>query len=511
MPPKRLGETSEERSSKKNLEPRARGSFFKTKSFTHTQEYVQQKFLSNPGDLAAKMLQGLDVKGKYILEPSAGKGDLASYFSYQARVVHVIEIEPDLRAILRQKRNCKVVAEDFLTYRPAARYDYIIMNPPFDRGAEHLLHAWEIADGAEIVCLLNAETIRNPHTQEREILAEIIKQFGGTVEFVKDAFKNAERRTNVEVAIVRLKKPASSKSTFGFEALQAYSGNGNELDKETVRRHTDIANKNFIQNSVKSFDNMLEGLKQVFDGFAKLRYFAAGCGVGLSGSIYNQRDWEAELYQLICAGNKNAYNQACELLSRKAWEDIFLHKEYRKLLTSAVKKGFEAEQQERGTTAYTESNLNGFLEIILQGRGAAMQMAIDNSFDELCRYSPKNKLVEETWKTNSHYKVGKKVILPALHEFDGRFNFWNPQFSASTTLEDLDKALCFVTGKNYDKISSIIWSIQTNKDWQSGAEIDSEFFMIKVYKKGTMHLTFKDDTVWALFNQAAARGKNWIG
>lgn len=40
---------------------------------------------------------------------------------------------------------------------------------------------------------------------------------------------------------------------------------------------------------------------------------------------------------------------------------------------------------------------------------------------------------------------------------------------------------------------------------------ESTFFRIKFFKKGTVHLEFKDEHAWAEFNRRAAAGKNWIG
>jgi hypothetical protein len=39
--------------------------------------------------------------------------------------------------------------------------------------------------------------------------------------------------------------------------------------------------------------------------------------------------------------------------------------------------------------------------------------------------------------------------------------------------------------------------------------LESEFFKIRIHKKGTVHLTFKDMELLAAFNQAAAKGKGW--
>ncbi|MFH1320601.1 MAG: hypothetical protein ABII90_08110, partial [Bacteroidota bacterium] len=33
---------------------------------------------------------------------------------------------------------------------------------------------------------------------------------------------------------------------------------------------------------------------------------------------------------------------------------------------------------------------------------------------------------------------------------------------------------------------------------------------MKFWKKGTLHMTFKDEKVWEQFNIMAAKGKNWL-
>jgi hypothetical protein len=42
-------------------------------------------------------------------------------------------------------------------------------------------------------------------------------------------------------------------------------------------------------------------------------------------------------------------------------------------------------------------------------------------------------------------------------------------------------------------------------------QTESEFFHIKFWMKGTVHLTFKDKDLWARFNITAAKGKQWLG
>ena len=133
-------------------------------------------FYPTPSEVAEKMLAKVSkLYERSILEPSAGKGDLADaavgklecYYHTRCReLVHCIEIEPELQAAIRGK-GYPLVGTDFLTFWPDEKYDLILMNPPFANGDAHLLHAWEILDHGDIVCLLNEQTLLSPCTANR--------------------------------------------------------------------------------------------------------------------------------------------------------------------------------------------------------------------------------------------------------------------------------------------------------------------------------------------------------
>ena len=88
-----------------------------------------------------------DLARKTILEPSAGKGDILDYIQdnqspYIKSTLLCMEIEPELVSILQDK-DYKVIGSDFLNDPIYYNVDYIFMNPPFDKGATHLLRAWD--------------------------------------------------------------------------------------------------------------------------------------------------------------------------------------------------------------------------------------------------------------------------------------------------------------------------------------------------------------------------------
>lgn len=177
-------------------------------------------FFPTPSQLIEKMLNEYKTKPlpKNILEPSAGKGDIIDYINkiqnkrQQQSNIYAIEFVPELQQILKSKDNCKLLGNDFLKYNnnPKITFDLIIMNPPFDRGAEHTLHAWEMLNnGGKIIALLNKHTYCNPYNSHRLKLKTLIDQYG-TVENLGRCFtsKTSERPANVEVVMVTItKKP----------------------------------------------------------------------------------------------------------------------------------------------------------------------------------------------------------------------------------------------------------------------------------------------------------------
>ena len=88
-------------------------------------------------DIVEKMLIKLDkIKDiKYILEPSAGKGNLVKMIqnSYEHDLlcreifIDTIEINPQFKLILNNLK-VPVIHDDFLTFNTLKKYDAIIMN-----------------------------------------------------------------------------------------------------------------------------------------------------------------------------------------------------------------------------------------------------------------------------------------------------------------------------------------------------------------------------------------------
>lgn len=262
-------------------------------------------FYPTPDSLAFDMVFSLrEVKSgfttypKPILEPSAGDGALARQVHALAFNVHhdhktgevdyydkekarsaeldCIELSSDFRAVLK-KDGFRVVHDNFLTFRPTTKYAAIVMNPPFSAGAAHLLKALDVMqDGGKIRCLLNAETLRNPCTNERKELAAKLEELHATVKYIPDAFKNARRAARVEVALVSVDIPER----------EPVSRIRLDLKNETAERLKEnpefaaLVSSDPITAAIERYNAAAEGVRRIYEEYNGIKSLFSSAGAG---------------------------------------------------------------------------------------------------------------------------------------------------------------------------------------------------------------------------------------
>lgn len=119
-------------------------------------------FFPTPRAAIDVMLANADIRPDHkVLEPSAGKGDIADAIRRKVPGVdvRVCEVNYSLREILSAK-GYKYFGTDFLQCFPlTGGFDRIVMNPPYERGQDidHTLHAFKcLAPGGKLVALMSA-------------------------------------------------------------------------------------------------------------------------------------------------------------------------------------------------------------------------------------------------------------------------------------------------------------------------------------------------------------------
>lgn len=126
--------------------------------------FKDSDFYATPEPLGFKMAEWLDIKpGEKTLEPSAGVGSIAAYFTPLARNV-VIEPNTQLygKLMININRESSAIGHNnkFETHSPVNKYNGIAMNPPFGKGgalaAKHLKKAIRdhTKDGSRIIAIV---------------------------------------------------------------------------------------------------------------------------------------------------------------------------------------------------------------------------------------------------------------------------------------------------------------------------------------------------------------------
>jgi predicted RNA methylase len=493
-------------------------------------------FYPTPPEVAARMLERIDpahLRTRLILEPSAGKGDLADAIvarmsgdyeelgierpfmsrhdiSRYKDKVHCLEIEPDLIAALHGKQY-KVVGHDFLSFVPDQSYDLIIMNPPFHEADKHVLKAWEILHDGEIICLLNEQTLYKTATTVRRQLARLVEEHGEIIS-LGSCFVDAERKTDVRVACIHLKKEGA-RMEFSFGDFKSDYGVQDDFDMSSTEGQ--VATRNVVGNMVLEYNKSLEIAKELCRLTAELAYYSrhlqtnyGSCiKTGLTNaleSLFSGTPSEAKI--------KESLRSFTVALKTSAWSQVFSLGKFENLMSKSVKSGFEEMQRQNSNLAFSEENIFQLFQTIWSSRDNILQQCVLDAFDVMTKHHHENREAIQGWKTNDAWRVNRKVILDwFVDKEDSKYpwGYARLNYTRYNELNDIDRALASLEGKKLEDIASIHNIFHGNKIG-FGTIAYSEYFEIKAYKKGSLHLYFRDKDLWERFNIAAAEGKNWL-
>lgn len=441
-------------------------------------------------------LMMIDFKGRKMLEPQAGKGNIIDYAkNHGVKEVLCCEINKDLAELCKAKG--RFLKHDFfeLTKEEISHIDLIVMNPPFSAASKHLQHAWDIApEGCEIVSLCNSNML-SEFRYDKADLKKIIEEYGTTNDLGNCFNEDAERLTNVEISCIKLYKPIYNESA-DFEGFY--------LDEEPEYRNNDGIVK---YNEVQALVNNYIGALKTFDEFSVINERMCrlckpvGMGEGFHYTIrYNNSTCNKETF--------------AKELQRHSWKHIFSLMHLNKYLTSGVMSDVNRFVENQSKIPFTVKNVYRMFEIIVGTADHNFKRALVEAVDEFTRHTHENRYHIEGWKTNAGHMLNKKFIVPWFFQkknygpSKGRIT--QRYSDNSNKIEDLQKVLCNITGTNYDDCRSTYElcrqfdGLETNRWYCNG------FFEVKGFLKGTAHFKFQDEKIWELLNKRYAEIKGQV-
>jgi hypothetical protein len=218
-----------------------------------------------------------------------------------------------------------------------------------------------------------------------------------------------------------------------------------------------------------------------------------------------------------------SYENYKKELQKAGWEFILNKMNLTKYTTRGVREDINKFVEEQTQIPFTMRNIYHMLDMVVQTAGQRMDKAILEVFDRVTEHHHDNRHNIKGWKTNSHFLVGKKFILPYMISPAKEYSYTSETYNSLRSsydgiIPDFEKALCFVEGEKYEEteyrngqvekygIKTVNSSINRNI---YGEWYESHFFKYKGYKNGNMHFEFKSEKVWENFNKRVAQLKGY--
>lgn len=491
-----------------------------------------KNFYPTPGHLIDKMISGLEFDRIHsILEPSAGKGDIVEalkkeegrrtrYYTKVIFDIDCIEIDQNLQYILKGK-NFRVVHDDFLTYNTMKEYDLIIMNPPFDNGCKHLLKAIEMQkrNGGAIVCLLNAETLKNQCSNDRITLFRQLEEYNAKIEYIQDAFIVAERKTNVEIALVKVQLPEVERQSFIFEGLKRAKYESEEACTEECY---------LVENDLfKSIVNQYK--MEVEAGIRLIKEYNAMYPLIMTDFAKDDKTGETVqkggcILSLDLSTNRDKYHPSLSVngfireVRGKYWKALFKNPKFIGQLTNNLQQDFYNRLEDLKDYDFSLYNIYQLKVDMSSKVIKGIEDTIISLFDELSNkyhwFSEMSNNIHyyNGWKTNKAYIINKKVIIPLSGFYDLCYSwggFKPTRYEVVSKLQDMEKCFNYLDGGLTEAID-LESSLNFAEEYGESKNIVLKYFTVTFYKKGTCHITFTNDELLKKFNIFGSQHKGWL-
>ena len=530
----------------------------------------KDQFYPTPPSIADKMLAGLDIRYiKTVLEPSAGKGDLIDAVARKNIIcgydrtldVDFCEIDPYLRQICKynfsaekkaeiceecrplqqksfssltesekqkfrrldnhldlfRKTAVHCVNDDFLTFRTYKHYDLIVMNPPFAEGDLHLLRAIEMQQrqGGSIVCLLNAETIRNPYTATRAQLAAKLKELSAEIQFVENAFSSdAERKADVDVAIIRIHiQPPPPDNSDIWEHMKKAVATDEIPDPELKA----LITGDYIEQAITLYRTEVAATMELIRQYKALIPY-------MPSSLNPDNVYEKDPILTIVVGTENPHygfdqDSYMRTVRLKYWRALFSNKQFTGRLTSELRQKYNEQIERMGDYEFSAFNIKQIALEMQSQMTQGVEKAIMDLFEKLTythTYDPdfsSNMHYYNGWVTNKAWKIGKKCIIPTYGMFSWYKNRGESFYvsEAYKVISDIEKAFDYLDGGRTNEIDLEARLKAASLEGKT-RNIECKYFKVDLFKKNTTHIKFYPESMALVdrLNIYASQKKGWL-
>jgi len=179
-------------------------------------------------------------------------------------------------------------------------------------------------------------------------------------------------------------------------------------------------------------------------------------------------------------------------IDAKPWESIIMSTGLYACMHTKARTEWDNAIVSRKVPALTRENIRAQLGAIHDDRLRFLEEGVVEVFKGL----------SYDYASNTPVKFGKKAIIEGLHYMSSSM----PNTSAvkCSRVDDLARLMCIADGKPEDTTNQTFGALHVDKGYKStgATTIETPYYSLKVFKKGTAHIVFKRQDLVDKLNQA---------
>ena len=221
--------------------------------------------------------------------------------------------------------------------------------------------------------------------------------------------------------------------------------------------------------------------------------------------------------KVIGRGSVPSVNKFLGLVRHKYWTALFSNKAFVGKLTSNLRDKYLGMVNQMVKYDFTLFNIQKIAARMNAEMNQGVQETIVALFDKMTErhtWYPemeKNIRYYNGWKTNKAHKLGIKVILPIYGVFSDAY--WDKETfhvrKAEREISDIEKVFNYLDGNSTAAVDLHGVLLRACEQGQT-RNIPCKYFDVTLYKKGTMHIKFRNQELVDRFNIYCCRNKGWL-
>jgi len=201
-----------------------------------------------------------------------------------------------------------------------------------------------------------------------------------------------------------------------------------------------------------------------------------------------------------CIGNGSRYAVQADLcngetervgkyVDAQMWDRLLDESGLRTFMNQKRRTEWGGQIHDANVPEFTPENITATFVQIHDSRG---DMVVEGVTDVYRRLS-------WNYKTNNPHKLGKKIIVDYFGE--QRHGYYRINHQSCSDLDDLIRVFCLVNGEPEPDHRDGIYSLTSDAKAAGKSTLETKYLKLKWYKKGTVHVEFRDPKSVAAMNR----------